>query len=83
MDATQVVLMVMLIGAIVLMFQRWFWVLVFGIGGLASCFATLASIVHFQILGALFFFFVMWVCWVLASAIADGYNKSQASPFIR
>jgi hypothetical protein len=57
------------------MFQRWFWVLVFGIGGLASCFALLASIIHFQILGALVFFFLMLISWGIATAIAEGGNK--------
>ncbi len=45
--------------AILLIFQRWFWILVFGLGGLASCFAMLASIIHFQILGAIGFFILM------------------------
>jgi len=45
------------------MTHRWFWVLVFLTAGLASCFAMLASIIHFQILGAVAFFFLMAVCW--------------------
>jgi hypothetical protein len=56
--------------ALFLITQRWFW-LVFGVGGLASAFATLASIFHFQILGALGFFFLTCICWVVASLIAD------------
>jgi hypothetical protein len=62
----------LLIVGLFLITQRWFWLLVFGIGGLASAFATLASIFHFQILGALGFFFLMRICWVIASVIADG-----------
>ena len=75
MNVTQIVLIVLLVAAIILMFQRWFWVLVFGVSGLASCFATLASIVHFQILGALLFFFLMLVCWAISGAILESYNK--------
>ena len=57
-----------------LIFQRWFWLLAFSISGLAACFALLASIIHFQILGALGFFFLMLICWGITSAIAEGYN---------
>jgi len=60
--------------AIVLIIQRWFWILVFGIGGLAAAFSTLASIFHFQILGALGFFFLAIICWGITSSIADGYR---------
>lgn len=52
--------------------QRWIWVLGFGIGGLAAAFSTLASIFHFQILGALGFFLLTIICWFSAVAIADG-----------
>ena len=58
-----------------LLFQAWFWVLVFGLGGLASCFATIASIFHFQILPAVGFFLLMIFCWSIsgmASAVAAG-----------
>ena len=58
--------------AIVLLTQRWFWLLVFGISGLAAAFSTLASIFHFQILGALGYFFLTVICWGIASAISDG-----------
>ena len=57
--------------AILLIFQRWFWVLLFGIGGLASCFTMLASIIHFQILGAVGFFILMMILWGIAGSIAD------------
>jgi hypothetical protein len=59
---------------LVLITQRWFWLLVFGISGLASFFALLASIIHFQILGALGFCFLMWICWMVTAVIAEGYN---------
>lgn len=60
--------------AIVLITQRWFWLLVFGISGLAAAFSTLASIFHFQILGALGFFFLAIICWGITASIADGYR---------
>jgi hypothetical protein len=62
------------LACLVLVTQRWFWVLLFGISGLAACFALLASIIHFQILGALGFFFLMLICWVITGVIADGYS---------
>jgi hypothetical protein len=62
------------VGGLVLMTQRWLWVLVFFVAGLASCFAMLASIIHFQILGAVSFFFLMAVCWGFAGGIAGAGN---------
>lgn len=58
---------------IVLVTQRWFWLLAFGISGLAAAFSTLASIFHFQIFGALGFFFLVIICWGITASIADGY----------
>ena len=62
------------VGGLALMTQRWSWVLVFFIAGLAFCFAMLASIIHFQILGAVGFFFLMAVCWGFAGGIAGAGN---------
>jgi hypothetical protein len=62
------------VGGLALMTQRWFWVLVFFVAGLASCFAMLASIIHFQILGAASYFFLMAVCWGFAGGIAGAEN---------
>jgi hypothetical protein len=62
------------VGGLALMKQRWFWVLVFFVAGLASCFAMLASIIHFQILGAVSFFFLMAFCWGFAGGIAGAGN---------
>jgi hypothetical protein len=56
---------------VVLVTQRWFWLLAFGIGGLAAAFSTLASIFHFQILGALGFFLLTIICWLITAAILD------------
>ena len=60
--------------ALYLATRRWVWILVFGISGLAAGFSTLASIFHFQILGALGFCFLSWICFVIAAVIVDGYN---------
>jgi len=54
-----------IIVALMLITQRWFWMLFFGIGGLAAAFSTLASIFHFQILWALGFFFLAIICYVI------------------
>jgi len=69
-----IIVAVLIVGAFELMTKRWFWVLVFFTAGLASCFAMLASIIHFQILGAVAFFFLMAVCWGLAGGIAGAEN---------
>ncbi len=57
-----------------LMTKRWFWLLVFGIGGLAAAFTTLACIIHFQILGALGAFFLTGVCWLVTNIIYCTYD---------
>ena len=56
---------------VVLVTQRWFWLLAFGVSGLAAAFSTLASIFHFQILGALGFFLLTIICWLITAAILD------------
>jgi len=53
-----------------LMTRRWFWVLALFLGALAAFFATLASIVHFQILGALGFAVLAWVLACCFSAVS-------------
>jgi hypothetical protein len=55
-----------------LLFQRWFWMLAFFVGGLASCFSMLASIIYFQIFAAVGFFFLMVICWGIMSMFTDG-----------
>ncbi len=64
---------------LVLMFQRWFWLLVFGIGSIASGLALLDRIIHFQILGALGYCFLMFICWKITSAIAKGYPPPKGN----
>ncbi|WIO73373.1 hypothetical protein QP938_08670 [Porticoccaceae bacterium LTM1] len=51
--------------------QRWLWLMVLGLGGLASCFAMLASIIHFQILAALGLFVLMVVLWSIGWKILE------------
>lgn len=63
---------VLLVIALFLITQRWFWVLVFFFAGLASLFAMIASIIHFQILGALGFFVLMAFCFGILWGISDG-----------
>ena len=58
--------------ALFLITQRWFWVLVFFFSGLASLFAMIASIIHFQILAAIGFFVLMGICWGILGAVSDG-----------
>ncbi len=51
--------------------MKFIFTAIFGIGALASAFTVLACIVHFQILGALGAFALMWICWFIASTIRD------------
>jgi hypothetical protein len=44
----------------------------FGLGALASLFATLASIIHFQIFGAVGFFVLAIILGGIAAAVGDG-----------
>lgn len=52
-------------------FFRFILVFFFWIAGLASAFSVLASIIHFQIIGAVAFFFASWVCWAIAFNLQD------------
>lgn len=60
---------------IFLIFQRWFWIAVTWIGGLASLFGMLASIIHFQILAAIGLFFLMWILFGASSIISTNFSK--------
>jgi hypothetical protein len=53
---------------------RWFWVIVFFFAGLGSLFAMIASIINFQILGALGFFVLMIICYLIYSVISDSLD---------
>ena len=67
----EIVGVVLLVIGILLITQRWFWILVFFFSGLASLFAMIASVIHFQILGAVGFFVLMFVCFGIFSTIVD------------
>lgn len=60
---------------IFLITRAWFWCLTFFLLALASFFSMLASIVHFQILGAMGFFFAASISWAVMSWIIESkYN---------
>ena len=61
---------VLVIAAIWLLTQSWFWIIALFLAGLASCFAMLASIIHFEILGAVGFFLLMALFWGVPILIA-------------
>ena len=50
--------------------QRWIWVIAFFIAGVASLFATFASIIYLQILAAVSFLFLWLICWVIMVTIS-------------
>ena len=72
MTVENVILVCLGIGALWLATQRWFWALLFFVGALASFFAMAASVIHFQILGAVGFFFLMCICWAICASVASG-----------
>ena len=55
--------------AIWLLTQRWFWLIGLSVAALASFFAMLASVIHFQILGALGFFALAVICAGISSVL--------------
>ena len=55
----QTVGIVLLILVMLLLTQRWFWSMVFGLCGLASFFAMVASVIHFEIFAAIGFLILM------------------------
>lgn len=72
-DPSNTILVILGIILFFLMLQRWFWCLVFGLGGLASCFSMIACIIHFQILAAIGFYILMSILWGIAGLIADTF----------
>lgn len=59
------------LACLVLIFQRWFWGIAFGLGSLVSCLELLVGIVHFQVLKTSGYFFLMLICWSIAKAISE------------
>ncbi|WLQ15630.1 hypothetical protein O5O45_06835 [Hahella aquimaris] len=64
-----VILLILGVAALFLITQRWFWVLVFGLGTLASAFTVIASVIHFQILGAVGFTVLTFILWAITVMI--------------
>jgi len=66
------ILLILGVIALVLVTQRWFWILVFGLSALASGFTVIASIIHFQILAAVGFTVLTFILWAITVAIMEG-----------
>ncbi len=66
------IIMLIVIGVILLLAQRWFWILVFGLGGLACIFSMIASVFHFQILMAIGFFVLTIICGAILETLIEG-----------
>lgn len=73
--ALQILGIVALVVGAFLVTRRWFWVLAFGLGTLASAFTVLASIIHFQILGAVGFSILTAILYGLTMWIIVGYDS--------
>ena len=65
--------------ALWLLTQPWFWIAVLFLGALASFFAVLASIIHFEILGAVGFFILMAGCLYGLSLFSDYVQDRRAA----
>jgi len=57
--------------AIYLATQRWFWMLASWLGLVASVFAMIASIISFQILGAMGFLLLAGLCYYVVLIAAE------------
>lgn len=65
------IIIILGIVALVLITQRWFWILLFGLATLASGFTVIASVIHFQILGAVGFTVLTFLLWAITVKILD------------
>ncbi len=63
-------ILLLLIG-LFLMTKRRFWAFAFWLAALASFFSMVASVIHFQILGAIGFFVLMSICEVIAETFTE------------
>lgn len=66
----------MLVAGVILLWlvcQRWFWLLILGLGALASAFSVLTSIIHFQIFSAIGFFILTCALYFMLQKINRGY----------
>lgn len=57
--------------AFALVTQRWFWILVFGVGSIAAALSVLASIFHFQIVAAIGFIVLSIILSLFTAVVAD------------
>jgi uncharacterized RDD family membrane protein YckC len=62
---------------ILLLAQRWIWVIIFFLGGAAALIATLVSIFYSEILVALGFLLLWLICWIIMVAISNGYTPGK------
>ena len=69
-DTATLILVGLAVIALWLMTKRWFWVLSFALATLASAFTVIASVIHFQILGAVGFTILTVVLGLITAAIA-------------
>ena len=67
----EIALTIVAILLIFLAMQRWFWVILFGLGTIASLFSMIASIIHFQILGAIGFLILALILYTVLMAIIE------------
>ncbi len=76
-DSLQLVLLVLGVFVLWLLTKPQVWVLGLGLGGLASAFSAIASIIHFQILAAMGFTILTFILWGAAAAIAEYASSSR------
>ena len=69
----EVILLVFGVLVVLLIFQRWFWILLFSLGVIASFFAMIASVIHFQIFGAIGFLILMLILMWIRDIIGGKY----------
>lgn len=71
MDSDMLIIGVIGFIALWLIMQKWFWIIALFIATIASIFSIIASIIHFQILGALGFTLVAAITASILSALFD------------